>query len=254
MIRVFEFFLWFAIYSFFGWVYESILCSTRERRWINRGFLNGPYCPIYGAGALLDLILLGRVRSSALLVLAGMLVTGILEYFTSWLLEKLFHARWWDYSDWHCQIHGRVCLLGGVVFGTMSVLLIKVIHPCVMSITNKIPPAVLVGLAIVLLAGFLVDILFTVIHLNSFNEKLRQAHQKAEQLANELVTRAGNMKNWVEQELHALRSRKIAEQSKTMLQKLTWQERKILRSFPHFQSTRYSELVEKLKEALRGSR
>ncbi len=254
MLLSYQYFLWFAIYSLAGWVYESLLCSIREWKWINRGFLNGPYCPIYGAGALLDIMLLGKIDHPIALFFAGMLVTGILEYITSWLLETLFHARWWDYRYMRFQIHGRVCLLGGVVFGAMSVLLMKVIHPHVAWATKQIPPLLLAHLSGLLLAGFCADVIFTVIHLNSFNKKLKLAHQRAELLANELAARAGNMRNWVGQELRTRKSRKITELAKAMLRKLTWHERKILRSFPRFQSTRYSEVVEKLKEAFRSIR
>ena len=92
-------FLWLMIYSIIGWVYESTICSIGHRKLINRGFLNGPYCPIYGTGAVL-----------VLLFFAGALVTCSLEYLTSWLMEKLFHARWWDYSKRKFNIGGRVCL------------------------------------------------------------------------------------------------------------------------------------------------
>lgn len=254
MILFYQYFLWFAIYSLAGWVYESLLCSIRECKWMNRGFLNGPYCPIYGAGALLDIAFLGKINHPAALFFAGMLVTGILEYITSWLLETLFHAKWWDYRYMRFQIHGRVCLLGGVVFGTMSVLLMKVIHPHVAWVTNQIPPLLLAELSGLLLDGFCADVIFTVIHLRSFNKKLKLAHQRAELLVNELAARADNMRNRVEQELRTRKSRKIAEQAKAMLRKLTWHERKILRSFPRFQSTRYSEVVEKLKEAFHSIR
>lgn len=248
-----QYFLWFAIYSLAGWIYESLLCSVRERKWINRGFLNGPYCPIYGAGAVLDLVLLGNIRNPVVLFFAGMLVTGILEYLTSWLLETLFHARWWDYRYLRFQIHGRVCLLGGLVFGTMTVVLIYGIHPWTARMTAKIPPFLLIGISTLLMIGLLIDVTFTVIHLNSFNKKLRQAYQKAEYLADELAYRADYMKIRVEQ-FRARKSRKLSEQAKTLLQRLTWHERKILRSFPQFQSTRYSEVVERLKEAFRNHR
>ena len=119
-------FLWLMIYSVIGWVYESTICSIGQRKLINRGFLNGPYCPIYGTGAVLVLLVLGRIQNPVLLFFAGAVLTCSVEYLTSWLMEKLFHARWWDYSKRKCNIGGRVCLIGAVVFGAFSVVLILV--------------------------------------------------------------------------------------------------------------------------------
>ena len=119
-------FLWLMIYSVIGWIYESTICSIGQRKLINRGFLNGPYCPIYGTGAVLVLLVLGRIQNPVLLFFAGAVLTCSLEYLTSWLMEKLFHARWWDYSKRKFNIGGRVCLIGAVVFGAFSVVLILV--------------------------------------------------------------------------------------------------------------------------------
>lgn len=97
---------YFMIYSVVGWIYETTLCSITDRHFVNRGFLNGPYCPIYGSGALLDVLILGRIENPFLLFILGVLVTCSLEYLTSYVMEKLFKARWWDYSDKKFNIGG----------------------------------------------------------------------------------------------------------------------------------------------------
>lgn len=89
-------FLWFLFYSFAGWVYESILVSVSERRLVNRGFLNGPICPIYGCGAVLAIVLLHDLHNPFAVFLISSIGACMLEYVTSWGMEKLFHARWWD--------------------------------------------------------------------------------------------------------------------------------------------------------------
>lgn len=86
------YFLWLMIYSIIGWIYESTLCSITNKKLINRGFLNGPYCPIYGSGAILVILILGRIKNPVLLFFLGALVTCSLEYLTSYVMEKLFHA------------------------------------------------------------------------------------------------------------------------------------------------------------------
>lgn len=88
-------FLWFLLYAFIGWVYESVLVSVSERRWVNRGFLNGPLCPIYGCGAVLAIVLLHDFTNPIEIFLISSFGASILEYITSWGMEKLFHARWW---------------------------------------------------------------------------------------------------------------------------------------------------------------
>lgn len=100
-------------YNIVGWIYETLVCSIQEKRLVfNRGFLVGPYCPIYGSGALLDVFLLGWIHNPVLLFFAGMLVNCTLEYLTGWALEEIFHAKWWDYTGWFLNIKGRICFWG----------------------------------------------------------------------------------------------------------------------------------------------
>ena len=107
-VSLITYFLYFIIYSFLGWLYESILCSITGKKLVNRGFLNGPVCPVYGFGALLIvLVFYGKETSLLPLFLSSMVLTSVVEYFTAVLLEKLFHARWWDYSGRPFNIHGR---------------------------------------------------------------------------------------------------------------------------------------------------
>ena len=123
-------FLLFIAYSTLGWCGEMIYCSVPKGRLCEkRGFLNGFLCPIYGHGALLVLYALrGGFRNPFLTFLFGALLTSALEYFTSWVMEKLFHMRWWDYSHYKFQINGRVCLLNSTCFGLACVLLCHVVH------------------------------------------------------------------------------------------------------------------------------
>ncbi len=124
-----RYFLCFAVFSFIGWAYESLYYTIQQKKWINSGFLNTCFCPIYGIGAMLDLMLLGWIENTYALFFAGMFITAVLEYFVSWLLETLFHQRWWDYTNWPLNIRGRVCLIGGMAFGVLTVLLIRFIAP-----------------------------------------------------------------------------------------------------------------------------
>ena len=149
MIFLSQYFLWLITYSFLGWIYESAICSIDESRLVNRGFLNGPICPVYGFGALASILVLDqRTDNVIILFFAGMILTCTVEYITAVLLEKLFHAKWWDYSHHRINFQGRVCLLGALVFGFLSVLLIKYIHPFVGGLINQLPTPALVAPAV----------------------------------------------------------------------------------------------------------
>ena len=249
-----QYFVWFMLYSVIGWVYESIYCSIQQRQLVNRGFLNGPLCPIYGAGAILVLFLFRSLQNPALIFIAGALATGVLEYVTSWLMEKLFPARWWDYEDWRFNLHGRVCLAGVAAFGAMSVILIKGIHPLVAVLTSRMAPGAVGATAGVLLLLLLVDTAITTMRLLKLNEKLKQVHQHVIARIGESRLHAETMKKSVEEGIASLKTNGIASQMRELVQRLTKRDRRMLRSFPRFQSTRYGDVVDKLKEVLRGSK
>lgn len=126
----FYWFLVFFIYATIGWMLEMISTFIYTKKVTNRGFLIGPYCPIYGTAALLMIIFLGKYEHD-LPVLFGMsfLLSSILEYITSYLMEKIFKARWWDYSDRTFNINGRICLKNCFFFGILGILLIAYVHP-----------------------------------------------------------------------------------------------------------------------------
>ncbi|MDO5107044.1 MAG: putative ABC transporter permease [Coriobacteriaceae bacterium] len=162
----------FALYSCAGWLFESILCSISEKRVINRGFLNGPVCPIYGVGALAAVLFLSGIDDTAKLFCWGAIVCSVIEYFTSWAMEKLFHARWWDYSDRFLNLNGRICVPATLLFGFFIVLVVDVIQPAFMELFAQMSPQVLSGACGVFLAIFAADMLVTGIGLSGFRNKI----------------------------------------------------------------------------------
>ena len=176
-----QWYLWFMIYSFIGWVYESILCSVLEKKVINRGFLNGPVCPIYGAGAVLVLLVLTPLRNQPLILfLVSAVLTTTLEYITSWAMEKLFHARWWDYSKHRVNIHGRVCLIGFVAFGAMAVLVVKYVHPWISVLTGLFTGTWLHVICAILLCLMATDIVLTLTTVLGLDKRLAAMRQRVE--------------------------------------------------------------------------
>ncbi len=158
MKDVMVYFLLFIIYAFCGWALEVLGKLIEKKRFINRGFLIGPYCPIYGFGALAITFLLKRYSDDAItLFLMAILVCGVLEYFTSYIMEKLFKARWWDYSQRKFNINGRVCLNTIIPFGLLGLFITYISNPFFLDILNKLPFTWLVILSSCLFVIFIID-------------------------------------------------------------------------------------------------
>lgn len=134
-------FILFIFYSMIGWIIEVLDQFYRKKRFINRGFLIGPYCPVHGIGALLMVLLLSGITDSyIILFFSASLICTILEYITSFLLEKIFKARWWDYSCYKFNLNGRVCLQNSIFFGIAGVFIVKIANPFVVKfIIQNVP-------------------------------------------------------------------------------------------------------------------
>ena len=157
---------YFILYAFLGWACEDLYCGIPTKKFINRGFFYGPYCPIYGVGALLVLYPLLFVKDYPILVFVlGVIITSALEYITSWVMEILFKTRWWDYSERFMNINGRVCLLNSTLFGIMYIVVIYIIHPIIQDIVMDIPFTALMSFLSAFTIGFGIDCVFTVLAL-----------------------------------------------------------------------------------------
>lgn len=160
------YFLYFIILAMLGWTMEVTLQLVQKHKFSNRGFLIGPYCPIYGCGGLLITLTLSNLsKHPVALFSTAILICGILEYLTSYLMEKIFNARWWDYSKNKFNINGRVCLETIIPFGLLGLLLIYVINPFVFEILEKASIDLLNIIAIIVAILFIADLVisFTVI-------------------------------------------------------------------------------------------
>ena len=175
-------FLLFLCYSFLGWACETVYCSIGKRKFVNRGFLNGPLCPVYGFGALAVLYFLRPVSDNIpLLFVSGMVLTSVIEYITGYLLEKLFATKWWDYSSRRFNIHGRVCLRNSLMFGALSVVAVRVIDPVIRGGIYALPTTVCAVLSIVFGAMMVADLVVTVRTILDINSALKQLQQMVEQ-------------------------------------------------------------------------
>ncbi len=182
-------FLLLILYSFLGWCGEMIYCSIGQGKLCEkRGFLNGPLCPIYGHGALLVLVVLGqRWNNPISTFLIGMVLTSAVEYLTSYLMEKLFHMRWWDYSHHHFQLNGRICLLNSTLFGLACLVLRYVVHPRVMEpILWLFDHGLAVPLALALFALYVTDIVLSVRSAIQIGNRLEKLHAIYDELTEKL--------------------------------------------------------------------
>jgi uncharacterized membrane protein len=137
---------------------EVFVCSIEAKKFVSRGFLIGPYCPIYGYSAIIMIFFLQRYESDILvLFVMGTIIASIAEYVTSYLMEKLFNARWWDYSHIPFNLNGRICLKNSMLFGLLAVILIYVVNPFITSTLNQIPKNILMYISLLILIIFVID-------------------------------------------------------------------------------------------------
>ena len=151
------YFILYIIYSFIGWVIEVIATSKDNKGFVNRGFLLGPYCPIYGTCALLMILILPNQENIFLLFLMSLLICSISEYLTSYVMEKLFKARWWDYSSRRFNLNGRICLKMSLGFGLLGVILVRNVNPFITSYLIKIPNNIVDIIFYILIIIFAID-------------------------------------------------------------------------------------------------
>ena len=187
MYQFFYIFLLFLMYSFIGWIVDICDIIYKYKKVVNRGFMLGPICPIYGVGVLLMIYLLKDFTSSPLaLFILAIFIFMTLEYLTSYVMEKLFNARWWDYSDRKFNLNGRICLETTIPFGLGGMLVMSVINPFFIKLLNKIPSNIVIILGIILLILFIIDYLvsFSVIakirniDLSKFKDDTEEVNKK----------------------------------------------------------------------------
>ena len=179
---------WLIIYSFFGWVWESCYVSAKEGKWVNRGFVNGPFCTIYGCGAVAVYLILKPFDTNVLILfLGGVVVATTLEYITAVLMENIFHTTWWDYSDKKYNFQGRICLGASVAWGFFSLGLFRVLHPVVMEIVGLYTKSVgEVGICVIAV-GYAVDFGFSATAAFHLRDRIPAWEQALEAMQGELM-------------------------------------------------------------------
>lgn len=228
MIQTIEtYFLLFISYAFLGWCMEVGCKYVQFGKFINRGFLIGPYCPIYGWGAIAITILLKRYTYDPLvLFIMSTLVCSIIEYFTSYFMEKKYHARWWDYSSKKFNINGRICLETLIPFGILGLFIMYVTNPMLFKIYQSMSEIVVHIISITLFIIFIVDNIISSNIISSVN-----------------VEGSKLVKDNTEE---------ITEKVKQILREKSWLHRRLINAYPNLKDIRVK--IKKVKEKVKDRR
>ena len=220
------YFLLFLTYAFLGWCMEVTCKLIQFKRFINRGFLVGPYCPIYGWGALAITLLLQRYTNDIIvLFVMAVIVCSFIEYFTSYFMEKKYHARWWDYSNKKFNINGRICLDTMIPFGILGVFIMYVSNPFFIDIYNNIPDIWLHIISGILFILYIIDNVISARIISSIHIEEEKVADNTEEITNEIATKI-----------------------KQLLKQKSWLHRRLVNAYPNFKFEKLELIKERLEK------
>lgn len=240
--------MYFIIYSFFGWILESVVKTIIAKKVVNSGFLYGPFCPIYGIGAIIMLLFLEGFKNDIIILFTvGFLVLSIWEYAVGVLLEKIFKTKYWDYTENFCNIKGRVCLLNSLFWGFLGVVFIRTIHPFIENYINQVSQPIKTFIAVAIAIWMLIDFIVTSIKVKNIQlkvDKLKEITENLKEKLEELKEISENKTINMEAIQQAIEDLKY-KQTK-IKRKLYRQTNRLRKAFP----TMKSEVIEKIGEVL----
>lgn len=254
--------LCFFIYGFLGWCTEVAYAAFKEHKFVNRGFLNSAICPIYGFGVVIVVQLLDPyAHQIVLLYLLSVVLTTVLEWLTGFALDKLFHHKWWDYSDVPFNLNGYVCVPFSAIWGLACVFVVKIVHPLILKLVLLAPKWLVLGENIVFTIAIFIDLYVTVstiLKLNRRLEKMEEVaaefHRISDQIGNDIyknvmegMERQERIKEQTEVRKEELRA--IYEELQKRNPRVTT---RLMRAFPKMQPRRHEEQFHKLREFRRS--
>ncbi len=232
--------LW-VVFSFLGWVVETIFCSIEVKRFVERGFLIGPFCPIYGFGALLIIYPLHLINGNLFVTfILSVLIVSILEYITGWIMEKLFKTKWWDYSDKRFQIHGRICLSNSLLFGLLCIFVYYDIQPSLSSFLLPISYEFKLGFLAAFSMYFIVDLILSIYSALKLSNKLKFL----DKLKLDILEKYTDLEEKVKEEMI---KRDMDEILGNMKEKIAYFEKRLIRSFPNLKTKKDPTTLNLLK-------
>ena len=239
---LYEIAMYFFLYAFLGWCCEVIYATLKTGKFVNRGFLNGPVCPIYGTGVVLLLLALTPLRDYAWAVfLAAALICSALELITGFVLEKLFHKKWWDYSDRHFNLCGYICLEMSLLWGVAALAVLYALQPMFAALLHKLPLTAGYILLGVFAAALLTDLVFTLLQISALGKKYSELQKINAAL------RIGSDKLGGALSDMTARSAKNARRTDALYDKI--EKSRLAKAFPSLRPS--AERREKLREKMR---
>lgn len=258
-----DYLIYFFIYAFIGWVVEISYHAVTKGKFINRGFLAGPYCPIYGFGAISVIYFLTDIaeKNKLVLFLGSMLIATLIEFVAGFLLEKIFHERWWDYSDRKLNIGGYICLEFSVIWGMFCFLLYEAVHPLIKRLVGLVPEAFIKYMGIGLVIIMALDIIATIntlIGLNKEFKSIDKISRDIKKVSDKIGVRVYDKTVQIESRQEELKKKPEFIEIENRIKELKerkdqLEEKRILKSFPNL-SKRLGERqreIEALKERIR---
>lgn len=263
--------LYFFVYGFLGWCTEVIFAAFKQHRFVNRGFLNGPICPIYGIGVTLVIACLEAFQSNLLLLyISSVILVTVLEGVTGWAMDKLFHNKWWDYSKLPFNIGGYVCLLFSLIWGVACVFIVYFVHPLIHQVLSLIPHTAGIALIAILGIALLSDIIVTtsaIVKFNQYLERLKhitdELHAISNQIGAELYQNVMHVLDMQESSRQKLDDVKLEVSEEIRMQivelktraqnlgeKVPKPARRLLKAFPKLESRNYKAQLELFRQKL----
>ena len=263
--------LYFFVYGFLGWCTEVIFAAFKQHRFVNRGFLNGPICPIYGVGVTLVIACLEAFQSNLLLLyISSVILVTVLEGVTGWTMDKLFHNKWWDYSKLPFNIGGYVCLLFSLIWGVACVFIVYFVHPLIHQVLSLIPHTAGIALIAILGIALLSDIIVTTSAIVKFNQYLEllkhitdELHAISNQIGSELYQNVMHVLDMQESSRQKLDDVKLEVSEEIRMQivelktraqnlgeKVPKPARRLLKAFPKLESRNYKAQLELFRQKL----
>ena len=243
--------VYFVLFSVIGYILEVIYAAVVLGKFVNRGFLGGPWCPIYGFGILIIAIILKPISGSILVTFIGsLIVTTLIEYFSGFILEKIFNQKWWDYSDIPFNLNGYVCLKFSLIWAVGCTFVIKLVFPAIDLLIRVMPHLIGEIIFFSVIALMLADFAATIFAIIGIRKKLRLLQN----IADRLRENTDDMGSFISKETLAVKDR-YDELSRSLVDK--WQQRRILAAFPNLEKKRaelnFDHLREQIKEILDNS-
>ena len=260
LTELYYFALSFFVYGFLGWCTEVAYAAAKQGKFVNRGFLNGPICPVYGIGVGVVVQFLTPIENNlVLLYISSTILVTVIEGLTGFLLEKIFHNKWWDYSDQPLNIGGYVCVLFSLIWGVFCVLIVKVIHPLIDKVLTMIPFVLGIVVMVCLAAGLLADLYVTASGILKMNRRLEAMEKIAAELK-ELSDKVGEniyenvMEGMEFREEKKARMEELKAKYEEMAENRTKVGERLVKAFPKMQVRQHKEIFEELRERIKRSK